>query len=113
MSSHRRRPAYLAFVVHRISGRGRALFLPRHFLAHGRAREGATELDGFLRWAEHPLLQVSEVALVLLLAAHLAGGLRLLALEFLGWTSKQHALIAAAFGFAAAAGLAFALSIVA
>lgn len=111
MPSHRRHPAYLAFIVHRISGLGLALFLPLHFLALGLALEGAGELDGFLRWAEHPLVKLSEVALVLLLAAHLAGGLRLLALEFLGWMPRAHAAISLTFGFALAVGLAFALNI--
>jgi fumarate reductase subunit D len=48
--------------------------------------------------------------LVVLLAAHLAGGLRLLALEFLPWRNWQKTLAALAAGFALVAGLAFALA---
>ena len=52
----------------------------------------------------------AEWGLVILLAAHLAGGLRLLALEFLPWREWQKALAAIAAGFALIAGLAFALA---
>ena len=50
-------------------------------------------------------------ALVLLLAAHLGGGLRLLALEFLPWRGWQKSLAACAAALALAAGLAFALAL--
>ena len=113
MPSHRRHPAYVAFIVHRVSGLALALFLPVHFLTLGLALEGAARLDSFLVWAEQPLVKLSELALVILLAAHLAGGLRLLALEFLGWTPRQNAFIALAFGCALASGLAFALNLLA
>jgi fumarate reductase subunit D len=110
MSSHRRHPAYWAFIVHRISGLGLVLFLPLHFLALGLALDGTARLDGFLRWTDHPLLKAAEFVLVILLAAHLAGGLRLLALEFLGWTPRQHTRIAIAFGFTLAVGCLFLLN---
>ena len=48
---------------------------------------------------------------VLLLAAHMAGGLRLLALEFLPWRDWQKSLLAAAAGVSLAAGLAFLLNL--
>jgi fumarate reductase subunit D len=105
--SHR---GYLAFVVHRISGVGLAAFLPLHFLALGTAIGGEASLDGFLRWTEHPLVKLAETGLVLLLAAHLAGGLRLLALEFLGWRDWQKSAVAVAAGFSLAIGLLFLLN---
>jgi fumarate reductase subunit D len=46
----------------------------------------------------------------MLLAAHLAGGLRLLALEFLPWRNWQKTLATLAAAFALVAGLAFALA---
>jgi len=52
----------------------------------------------------------AEWVLVMLLAAHLAGGLRLLALELLPWRNWQKTLAALAAAFALAAGLAFALA---
>ena len=75
----RNHPTYWAFVVHRISGLGLALFLPVHLYVLSLALHGEAALDGFLRWAEMPLVKVAETTLVLLLAAHMAGGLRLLA----------------------------------
>lgn len=107
----RNHPAYWAFVVHRASGVLLSLFLPLHFLALGQALQGAARLDAFLRWTEQPLLKAGETILVLLLAAHIAGGLRLLALEFLAWRDWQKALLALAAGASVAAGLVFALNV--
>ena len=106
----RNHPGWWAFLVHRLSGIALALFLPAHFLALGTALRGEAALDGFLRWTEQPLVIAAEWGLVILLAAHLAGGLRLLALEFLPWRDWQKTLAALAAGFALFAGLAFALA---
>ncbi|MDH4294436.1 MAG: succinate dehydrogenase, partial [Betaproteobacteria bacterium] len=73
---------------------------------------GAAALDEFLRWTEHPLVKFAETGLVLLLAAHMAGGVRLLALEFLEWREWQKSLLAAAAGVSLVAGLAFMLNLV-
>lgn len=108
----RSHPAYWAFIVHRMSGLLLVLFLPLHFWALGQALHGAAQLDGFLRWTEQPLVKFAETGLVLLLAAHMAGGLRLLALEFLEWREWQKTLLAAAAGVALVAGLAFLLNLV-
>jgi succinate dehydrogenase subunit D len=110
MRSHRNHPAWWAFLVHRLSGLALAIFLPAHFLVMGLAIRGEASLDEFLRWSEQPLVIAGEWILVILLGAHLAGGLRLLALEFLPWRNWQKTLAAIAAGFALAAGLAFALA---
>lgn len=103
--------SYWAFVVHRVSGLLLTLFLPFHFWALGQALNGEAALDGFLRWTSQPLVKVAEIGLVVLLAAHLTGGLRLLALEFLAWRGWAKSLIAVAAGLSVAAGLAFALGL--
>ncbi|MGQ0525337.1 MAG: succinate dehydrogenase, cytochrome b556 subunit [Betaproteobacteria bacterium] len=108
----RNHPAYWAFVVHRLSGLFLALFLPLHFWALGQALHGEAALDVFLRWTEQPLVKAAEAALVVLLAAHLTGGLRLLMLEFLPWRDWQKTLAAAAAGLSLAAGLVFLLNLV-
>ena len=108
----RNHPAYWAFIVHRGSGVLLALFLPLHFWALGQALHGAAALDGFLRWTEQPLVKFAETGLVLLLAAHMAGGMRLLALEFLEWREWQKTLLAVAAGVSLVAGLAFLLNLV-
>ncbi len=107
----RNHPAYWAFLVHRVSGLALALFLPLHFWALGQALAGAERLEGFLRWTDQPLVKVAEWGLVLLLAAHLAGGLRILALEFLPWRDWQKTLAAAAAAVTLSVGLVFALAL--
>src|SRR5512134_3250603 len=108
----RNHPAYWAFVVHRASGVALALFLPFHFWALGQALQGEAKLESFLRWSDQPMVKIAEVALVLLLAAHLTGGLRLLALEFLAWRDWHKSLLALAAGVTVAAGIAFLLNLV-
>jgi fumarate reductase subunit D len=108
----RNHPAYWAFIVHRVSGLLLSLFLPLHFWALGQALGGAAGLDRFLRWTDQPLVKFAETGLVLLLAAHMAGGIRLLMLEFLAWRNWQKGLLAAATGVSLAAGLAFLLNLV-
>lgn len=108
----RNHPSYWAFVLHRVSGLALALFLPVHLYVLALALEGEAALDGFLRWTEHPLVGLAETGLVVLLAAHVAGGLRLLAVEFLPWRDWQKALIALGGGFALGAGLLYLLGMV-
>ncbi|MBY0335669.1 MAG: succinate dehydrogenase, cytochrome b556 subunit [Acetobacteraceae bacterium] len=103
----RNHPAYWGFVLHRLSGIGLALFLPLHFWALGQAIQGEAALDGFLRWTDNALFKFAEWGLVVLLALHLAGGLRVMALEFLGWRARQKDLVAASAGFALLIGLLF------
>ena len=107
----RAHPAYWAFVVHRISGVLLALFLPLHFWALGEALQGAARLDSFLRWTEQPLVKAAEVGLIVLLAAHMTGGVRLLMLEVLPWRDWQKSLLAAATGLSMVIGLVFLLNL--
>jgi len=97
-------------LVHRLSGIGLALFLPLHFWALGQALQGEARLESFLRWTDQPLVKASEWAIVLLLAIHLSGGVRILMVEFLAWRDWQKNLAAAAAATALAIGLAFALA---
>jgi len=99
--------AYWAAIVHRVSGIALALFLPLHFWTLSRA----LELDAFLAWTQQPAVKLAEWGIVLALAAHLGGGLRILALEFLPWQRWQKALAASAAAFTVAVGLALALAL--
>jgi len=110
MNAGRNHPAYWAFMVHRISGIALAVFLPMHFWLLASALEGEAALQAKLAWTEQPLVLAGEWLIVVALAAHLAGGLRVLALEFLPWRGWQKTLAALAAGFALAIGLAFALA---
>jgi len=100
------RGSYVA-LIHRLSGVGLAIFLPWHFWALGKG----LEMDAFLRWTEQPLVKFAEWGIVVLLAAHLGGGLRVLAIEFLDWHEWQKSLAALAGALVLAAGLAFALAL--
>jgi fumarate reductase subunit D len=101
---------FWAAMVHRVSGILLALFLPAHFWALSRALEGEARLESFLRWTDQPLVKLAEAGLVVLLAAHLAGGLRLMALEFLAWTERQKTAIAVSAGASIAIGILFLLN---
>lgn len=107
----RSHPAYWAFLMHRLSGFGLAVFLPLHFWALGQALHGAAALDGFLRFADQGLFKFAEWGLVVLLALHMMGGVRLLMIEFGNASGLRKNWIAGAVGFAVAAGMAFALSL--
>ena len=84
----RNHPSYWAFMVHRLSGLALACFLPIHLYVISLAIEGEANLDRFLHWADATPVKIAETLLVLLLASHMAGGLRLLAVEFLPWHEK-------------------------
>ena len=94
-------------LIHRLSGIALAIFVPIHFWALGKG----LELDQFLRWTEQPLVKFAEWGIVVLLAAHLGGGLRVLAIEFLDWHEWQKSLAAIAAAIVFATGLAFALAL--
>lgn len=95
---HRSHPLWFAFILHRISGLALALFLPVHFWMLSLALTAPERLDGFLRWTESPLVKLAEFGLVFLLAVHLFGGLRLMAMEWLPWSGRQKTLAATAVG---------------
>jgi fumarate reductase subunit D len=103
----RSHPAWWAFLVHRLSGVALALFLPLHFLTLAGALQGEAGLAAALAWTEQPLVKAGEVLLVVLLAAHMTGGIRLLMLEFLPWRNWQKSLLAVAAGATVVAGGAF------
>lgn len=96
-----------AQLAHRLSGLALALFLPAHFWVLSLALTDPAGLDGFLALADAPLVKLAETGLVFLLALHIAGGLRLLAFEFLPWGSGQKTAAAVALGLSFAASILF------
>ena len=107
----RQHPAWWAFAMHRFSGLALAVFLPMHFWALGLALRGDAALEGFLRFSDRPLFKFAEWGLVMLLALHMMGGVRLLLIEFTRWSGLRKNWIAGAAGFAALVGMAFALAL--
>lgn len=98
MAAYRNRahPLWLAYIVHRLSGVALALFLPLHFWVLAMAMTDPARLDGFLTLTESGVVKAAEFGLVFLLAVHMFGGLRLLALEWLPWSAPQKTLAAGA-----------------
>ena len=94
-------------LVHRVSGLALAAFLPLHFWALGQG----LQMQAFLAWTEQPLVKFAEWGLVVLLAAHLGAGLRVLAIEWLDWHEWQKSLAALAAALTVGTGLAFALAL--
>ncbi|MGI9399919.1 MAG: succinate dehydrogenase, cytochrome b556 subunit [Rhizobiaceae bacterium] len=94
----RAHPLWLAYILHRISGIILALFLPVHFWVLSWALTDPARLDGFLSFAELPVVKFAEFGLVFLLAVHAFGGMRLMAMEWLPWSAPQKTLAAGAVG---------------
>lgn len=95
-TTSRAHPLWLAYFVHRLSGLALALFLPLHFWVLAMALTNPARLDGFLQLTEAGLVKFAEFGLVFLLAIHLFGGLRLMAMEWLPWSAPQKTLAAGA-----------------
>ncbi len=102
--------AFIAAMIHRLSGIALAVFLPLHFFALGRALSGADALDGFLAITRHPLVKAAELGLVVALSIHLALGLRIMLIEILAMREKTVGAIALSFAFACGTGLLFLLN---
>lgn len=92
----RAHPLWVAFILHRVSGVGLALFLPFHFWVLAMAMKNPARLDGFLNMTQASVVKLAEVGLVFLLALHMFGGLRLMAMEWLPWSPPQKTLAAGA-----------------
>lgn len=92
----RAHPLWVAYILHRVSGVGLALFLPAHFWVLAMAMTDPTKLDGFLNLTNAGVMKLAEFGLVFFLSVHLFGGLRLMALEWLPWTPSQKTTAAAA-----------------
>lgn len=110
MRGHRRQGLWLAFALHRASGLLLALFLPVHFHVLAFALNDAANLDAFLAWTDYTAVKIAEFGLVFLLAVHLFGGLRLMALEWLPWSGRQKTLAAGAVAASTFVSISFFLS---
>lgn len=95
-ASARSHPLWLAYILHRISGLVLALFLPLHFWVLAMSVTEPEKIDALLYMNSFALKTIAEVGLVFLLAVHMFGGLRLIALEWLPWSAPQKTLAAAA-----------------
>ena len=110
VGQHRNHPTYWAFLAHRLSGLALAAFVPVHLYVLGLALAESSAFADFISWSNTPVLKAIETGLVVFLAAHLTGGLRLLALEFLAWRDWQKTLVALSCGLSLCIGLVFFLN---
>jgi fumarate reductase subunit D len=109
-ASHRQ-PGFAAALLHRLAGIALAIFLPIHFLALATALDGAASLDAFLQATSHPTVKISEGAIVVALALHMALGLRVLSIEFLPLRERTRATVSLCLAAAFAVGLLFLLNV--
>jgi fumarate reductase subunit D len=110
MSGPRTQPGFVAAVLHRLSGIALAIFVPFHFLALATVLDGADALDSFLSVTDDPFVKLSEAGLVSALALHMALGLRVLAIEFLGVRERTAVAVSACVGVGFVLGLSFLLN---
>jgi fumarate reductase subunit D len=96
--------------LQRHSGLALAVFLPLHFWLLAQSLKGSGALDYALAWTRPAPVRLAEVVLVSALAFHVAGGIRLLLIEFFACHEFQKNLFVISCGFATAAGLLFALN---
>lgn len=106
----RTQPGFVAALLHRLSGIALAIFVPFHFMALATVLNGADALDGFLSLTNDPLVKLSETGLVTALALHMALGLRVLTIEFLGVRERTAAAVSACIGVGFVLGLSFLLN---
>lgn len=109
---HRSHPLWFAFILHRISGLVLALFLPLHFYVLSLALTEPATLDSFLSFTDLLVVKIAETLLVLLLAVHFFGGVRLMAMEWLPWTDKQKTLAAVSVALGAGVACLFFLKVI-
>lgn len=99
--------SYFAYLSHRISGLVLACFLPLHFMMLSQSLRGAQGFEKSLALTDFWIFKFGEWALVILLAIHLAGGIRLLMIEFGPWKGLRKGWIQLSILFAIACGLLF------
>jgi fumarate reductase subunit D len=109
-ASHRQ-PGFVAALLHRLAGIALAIFLPIHFYVLSAAINGADALDAFLKVTALPLLKLSEGAIVVALALHMALGLRVLAIEFVPLREKTRVAVSICIAAAFAVGVLFLLNV--
>jgi fumarate reductase subunit D len=83
--------SYFSYVIHRFSGLSLACFIPLHFLMLSQSLRGASGFERSLGLTDFWVFKFGEWALVVLLAIHLFGGIRLLMIEFGPWRGLRKA----------------------
>ena len=106
-TGYRRDLLWVAAMVHRVSGLLLVLFLPLHFLVLGLAIDGEARLQSAIALDAAAAGEARGDGLVILLAVHLLGGLRVLFVEGATYREGQKRLVAIAAASAIAIGAVF------
>jgi len=99
--------SYFAYAAHRFSGLLLACFIPLHFLMLSQSLRGASGFERSLGLTDFWVFKFGEWALVILLAIHLVGGIRLIMIEFGPWRGLRKAWTQVSILFGTACGLLF------
>lgn len=99
--------SYFAYICHRFSGLLLACFIPLHFLMLSQSLRGARGFERALGLTDFWVFKFGEWALVILLAIHLGGGVRILIMEFGAWRGLRKGWIEISILFAILCGLLF------
>lgn len=110
MRETHKRPGFIAALLHRLSGTVLAIFLPLHFAVLASALNNANVLDSVLSLTKNPIVKLAEAGLVVALAMHMALGLRILAIEFIGVRERTGTAVSLCIGAALVLGLTFLLN---
>ena len=100
-------PNHLAFIVHRISGLCLAVFIPIHLYVISLLIRNPEQLEAFLTWTSTPAVKLSETLLIMLAGIHLAGGVRILVVEWFSVSGIKSRWISVAAGFSIICGVLF------
>lgn len=99
--------SYFAYACHRFSGLLLACFIPLHFLMLSQSLRGASGFERYLGLTDFWVFKFGEWVLVILLAIHLVGGIRLIMIEFGPWRGLRKAWTQVAILFGIACGILF------
>jgi fumarate reductase subunit D len=104
------KPAFLAAMLHRLSGIALAFFLPLHFIALGTALNSADSFQSFLGVTHNGFVRVAEWGLVTALGLHMALGIRVLAIEFFAVRERGAVVVSTCVACSITVGLLFLLN---
>lgn len=81
-------PGMLAWLLHRVTGIGLVAYLIIHIIGL-RALYDPAKFDAVMSTYRSPLFKIGELALLGIVAYHSINGLRIVLIDFLGWTPQQ------------------------
>ena len=87
--SHNRYVGSISWILHRTTGLLLVLYIFLHFYSIGSAQGGQASFNSVLSEYSSLIFRLLEYALVMTVVYHMANGLRVMAVDFLGLTRQQ------------------------